>query len=151
MAADLLDRERRAKPRLLVSFFRSLSKERIPSGQTIRRRITTIMRGLAIEGHAIMIGQGAAGATQDLPGGLRVRLEAPLDWRVKQVAFREGLSETQAKLRIQAMEREREYLQKLYIAKSYRKPFSLVYDCSAFSLTQIAQQMVYAMKLKKLL
>lgn len=152
LASGLLERERRAKPRLLVSFFRSLSRERIPSGQAIRRRITTIIRGLAINGYAILIGQGAAGATLDLPGGVRVRLEAPLDWRVKQVAFREGASETKAKLRIQTMEREREYLRKLYLSKSdHTQPFNLVYDCSLFSLAQIAQQTVYAMKLKKLL
>ena len=152
MAANLLERERRAKPRLLVNFFRSLKKERIPSGLEIRNRITTIIRGLAIDGHAIIIGQGGAGATRDLPMGLSIRLEAPYDWRVKQVAFREGVSDTKAKLRIQEMEKERAYLRKLYEAKSQRHtPFNIVYDCSAFSLAQIAQQMVYAMQLRKMI
>jgi hypothetical protein len=152
MAANLLERERRAKPRLMVNFFRSLKKERVPSGLEIRNRITTIIRGLATEGHAIIIGQGGAGATRDLPMGLSIRLEAPYDWRVRQVAFREGVSDTKAKLRIQEMEKERAYLRKLYAAKNERHtPFSVVYDCSAFSLTQIAQQMVYAMRLRKMI
>ena len=149
MAEEILDRQRRARPRLITGFFKSLGKGRIPSGMQVRNQITTIIRGLAIEGRAIIIGQGGSGATMDLPNGLSVRLEAPEDWRVKQVAFRDGLTDTQARLRIRAKEREREYLRKLYQAKYRRTPaFNLLYDCSEFSLAQIAQQIVYALKLK---
>jgi len=148
LAAELLDRERRSKPRLIVDFFRSLSKGRIPSGYEIRNRITTIIRGLAMEGYAIIVGQGGAGATHDMPNGLSIRLEAPLGWRVKQVAYREGIDETKARMRIKATEKEREYLRKIYQARFARTPaFNLTYDCSAFTLAQIAQQVVYAMKL----
>ncbi len=149
LATELLERERRTKPRLIVDFFRSLSPERIPSGFEIRNRITTIIRGLAVEGYAILVGQGSAGATQDLPNGLSIRLEAPLDWRVNQVAYREGLTETAAKMRIGAVDEERDYLRKIYEAKFGRKPaFHITYDCSVFTLAQIAQHVVYAMKLK---
>lgn len=152
LAAELLEHQRRKKPRLIVDFFRSLSKERIPSGYEIRNRITTIIRGLAIEGCAIIIGQGSSGATHDLPNGISVRLEAPEDWRVKQVAFREELSETQAKLQIREMESQREYLRKIYEARFPRKPaFHLLYDCSVFTLAQVAQQVVYAMKLREII
>jgi hypothetical protein len=152
MAKEILERQRRNKPRLLVDFFRSLSGEKVPSGTEVRNRITTIIRGLAEEGHAILIGQGSAGATSDMKGGLSVRLEAPESWRVKQIAFREGLSDTESKLRIRAMERERNYLQKIYETRFPRKPaFHLTYDCSVFSLAQIAQHVVYAMKLRGML
>ncbi len=149
MAADILERQRRSKPRLLANFFRSFGHGQAPSGYKIRNQITTLIRGLAIEGHAILIGQGSAGATQDVPNGLSIRLEAPEDWRAKQVAFRDGLSETEAKLRIRAKEREREYLRKIYRARFPRKPaFHLAYDCSVFTLAQIAQHVVHAMELK---
>ncbi|MCJ7544332.1 MAG: cytidylate kinase-like family protein [Phycisphaerae bacterium] len=149
LAAELLERERRTRPHLIVDFFRSLSKERIPSGLEIRNRITTIIRGLAAEGYAIIIGQGGAGATQDMPNGLSVRLEGPLDWRVKQVAYREGIHDTQARMRIKAVDKEREYLRKIYEGQFGRKPaFHLTYDCSVFTLAQIAQHIVYAMKLR---
>lgn len=149
LATEILEHQRRAKPSMLVDFFRSLSKERIPSGYEIRNRITTIIRGLVTEGHAIVIGQGGAGATHDLPNGVSVRLEGPLDWRVKQIAFREQLTETEAKLRIQAKEQEREYLRKIYQTRFPRKPaFHLTYDCSVFSLAQIAQHIVNMMKLR---
>ncbi len=148
-AAELLEQERRAKPRLVVNLFRTLGREKIPSGYEIRNRITTIIRGLAIEGHAIIIGQGGAGATLDLPNGLWVRLEAPEEWRMREVALREGLSEPQAKKRVREMEREREHLRQIYRRRFPRTPaFHLTYDCSNFTLAQIAQHIVYAMKMK---
>ena len=135
-----------------MDFFRSLSSERIPSGLEIRNRITTIIRGLAVEGYAIIIGQGGAGATRTCPTGCPSAWKPRLDWRVKQVAYREGINETQARMRIKAVEEEREYLRKIYEAKFGRKPaFHLTYDCSVFTLAQIAQHIVYAMKLRRCL
>ncbi len=148
MAADLIERQRKAKPQRLMDFLRSVSGEKVPSGHEIRNRISRIIRELAIDGYAIIIGQGGAGATQDLPNGLSIRLEAPEDWRIKQIVFREGLSETQAALRLKAAEEEKEYIRKIYVARFPRKPaFNLVFDCSVFTLAQIAQNAAYSLKL----
>ncbi len=152
MAAEILDRERRSRPRLITDFFRSLSKDKTPSPQEIRNRIATIIRGLAIEGYAIIVGQGGAAAVAGLPRGFSVRLEAPEAWRVKQVAFRESLTETEATRRVQEMEEEREYLRKIYEKKFRNAPaFHLTYDNSIFTPAQMAQQVVYAMRLKNFL
>jgi cytidylate kinase len=147
----ILENQRRKKPSLIVDFFQSLSKDRIPSGYEVRNRITEIIRNLAIKGHAIIIGQGASGATQDLPNGLSVRLEAPEQWRVKQIAFRDGLTTTEAQAKIRQIEREREYLRKIYATRFPRTPpFHMTYDCSVFSLTQIAQNIVHMLHHKGL-
>ena len=75
--------------------------------------------------------------------------EAPEDWRSRQIAQREGIGEKKARERIRVIEHEREYLRKIYEAKFGQKPaFNITYDCSRFSLVQIAQQVVLAMKLK---
>jgi hypothetical protein len=151
VALEVIERERRAKPGLLKNFFRTISgqKERLPSGMEIRNRMTAIIRELAIDGHAILVGQGSAAATADIPNGISVRLEAPVDWRVKQIAFREGLSETQAKIHINEETERREYLRKIYERKYPRKPaFNLTFDASVFSLSQIAVTAHHAMKLK---
>lgn len=149
VAAEILDLQRRTKPSFLVDFFRSLSDERIPSGYEIRNRITTIIRGEAIRGHAVVIGQGSAGATADLPNGLSIRLEAPMEWRIKQVAFREQVSDDKAREMIDEMEKQRQYIRDIYEVRFPRKPaFHLSYDCSVFTLAKIAQHVTYAMKLR---
>lgn len=149
MATDLLERERHAKPGLLVDFFRAFSEKRIPSGYEIRNRITMIIRGLAMRGHAVILGQGGAGATQDLPHGLSIRLEAPEEWRIRQIAFRDQIGMDEAGKRIRQIEKERSYLREIYEKRFPRKPaWNLTYDCSVFSLAQIAQQVVQAMRMK---
>jgi cytidylate kinase len=150
LGAEFIERQRRTKPSMIVDFLLSLKRDKTPSGYEIRRRITAIIRTLAIEGHAIIIGQGGAGATQDIPNGLSIRLEAPEDWRVKQVAFTDGMTEPDARQKVRDREREREYLRKLYETKYPRRPaFNITYDCSMFSLAHIAQHIVQMMKYMK--
>ncbi|MBN1554925.1 MAG: cytidylate kinase family protein [Phycisphaerae bacterium] len=153
MAPEILERRRRQKPGLLGNFFQSFSgKKSVPSGLEIRNRMTAIIRELAIEGRCLLVGQGSVGATVDVPNGLSVRLEAPEEFRLKQIAFREALSETQAKIRVAEEMEKREYLQKIYERRFPRKPaFHLTFDCSVFSLAQIATMVYRAMKIKKLI
>jgi len=149
LAAEFLDGLRREKPSLIVDFFRALSRDRIPSGYEVRHRITTIIRGLAMKGCAIIVGQGGAGATADLPNGISIRLEAPEGWRARQIAQREGITEARARVKVRAKEQEREHLRTIYQKRFHREPpFDIVYDCSAFTLAQIAQHVAYAMRLK---
>ena len=147
--AETLERQRRTRPGILVDFLRTLGGSKLPSGYRVRSRMADLIRGLAVEGHAIFVGQGSAGATHDLPRGISIRLEAPEPWRVKQIAFREGIGETEARRHVREMEREREYMRKIYQARYPRQPaFHLTYDCSVFSLAQIAVHVVQAMKMK---
>ena len=151
MAADIIDRERKSRPGMVTDLFRSLRREKVPSGYEIRNRITTIIRGLAAEGHAIIVGQAGASATHDLPNGLWVRLEAPEEWTAREVALREGLTEAQARKRVREMEKERESLRKIYAKRLSRTPaYHLIYDCSAFTLAQIAKHIVAAINMRVL-
>jgi cytidylate kinase len=149
LAQEFIEQEMSSKHSVLVDFFRTFSTGHIPSGYEIRNRITTIIRGLAIQGHAIIIGQGASGATQDLPNGLSLRLEAPEDWRVRQVSAEEGLDAVEARQKIHEVEAQRDYLRHIYELRFPRKPaFHILYDCSAFSVSELAQHIVAMMKIK---
>lgn len=153
LSTEVLNRLRREKPRLLADFFRNLSaKKKAPGGYEIRNRIAEIVRALAHQGHCLLVGMGSAGATADMENGLRVRLEAPKEWRTERIVESEGISPVEARLLIQKFDKEREHLAKLYAVRYQREPaFDLVYDCSTFSLGQITQHIIYAMKLKKMI
>jgi hypothetical protein len=149
MAEEALQQERLARPHLILDFFRGFSESRIPSGYEIRRRITVILRKLAIGGRAILVGQGSTPATTDLPNGLSVRLEAPEEWRVQQISIREGIGAERAMKRIRDKEKEREYLREFFAKKFPRTPpFHLTFDCSVFTLAQIARQVALALQQK---
>ena len=82
LAEEIIERERIAKPSLLKDFFRGMRKSGIPDGYEIRNKITVMVRTVAFEGYAIIIGQGGTAATADLGNGLSVRIEASKEWRI---------------------------------------------------------------------
>jgi len=153
LAAELVEKIWAREPRLVVDFFRSfLSKKKVPSGYEIRNRITSIIRGMAYEGYVIIVGQGGAGATTGIENGLNIRLEAPEDWRAKEVAKSYGCGLAEATSIVRKREKEREYLRRMYLMRYPREPqFHIVYDNSYFGLTTIANHVVHAMRLKQLI
>jgi hypothetical protein len=151
VAQDMLQYEQTHKPSLIEDFFRSFSEEHIPSGYEIRRRITMIVRGVAIQGHAILIGQGGTAATRDLGNGLSIRLEAPEQWRARQTAAEENVATERAIKEIREIDAEREYVRRFYESHPPRRPgFDIVYDCSALTHEQIARHVVGMMRIMRL-
>lgn len=152
IAETLVDELRTRKPAVLSDFLRSFSGAKMPSGFEVRHRITAIIRGLAYDGYNIIVGQGAAGAAADIGNGISIRIEAPLDWRAERVCKSEGMTPAQARLKIRRRDKEREYLRKIYAMKYPREPaFDIVYDNSHFTAPDLAQHIVYMMKLKRMI
>ena len=59
-------------------------------------RVKRAVRDLAAQGQVILIGHGSIYMTRDLPGGVHVRLIAPLKLRIKSVSARFQLSPADA-------------------------------------------------------
>lgn len=74
----------------------------------IYRRVIGTMRSLARAGRAVLVGRGGVYATQDLPGGVHVRLVAPLEARIEHMASLKKLSETEAAEEVSRIEHDRE-------------------------------------------
>jgi hypothetical protein len=60
------------------------------------RCVIVAIRALAQAGHAIIVGRGGVFAAGDFPGGIHVRLVAPLEYRIQQVAAAHNMSPHQA-------------------------------------------------------
>lgn len=152
LAEEVIEKERIAKPSLLKEFFRGVRRNNIPGGFEIRNNITNLVRTIAFEGHAIIIGQGGAAATADLEGGLSVRVEAPKEWRAIRVSRRDNFTLKEAIARIETIEKERAHLRDIYEEKNPRVPaFNLMIDNSKLSLEEIADIVVFVMQKKGLL
>ena len=149
---EMLERERFSKPSMLKELVRGARKSNIPDGYEIRNKITIMLRTLAFEGHSILVGQGATAATADLDNGISIRVEAPRDWRITRVCTREDLTTEQASAKMEEIEKTRTMLRKVYEKKEPRTPaYDLMFDNSAFTLEQIADMTIYAMRQKGLL
>ncbi len=152
LTEDVIEKERLAKPSLLREFFRGVRRNSIPGGYEIRNKITLMVRTVAFEGYAIIVGQGGTAATADLEGGLSVRIEAPKEWRIIRVSRRENLHKDKAAARIAAVEKQRVHLRQMYEEKNPREPaFNLIIDNSMFNTEQAADLIITAMEQKGLL
>jgi len=152
LTQDIIERERLSKPSLLKDFLRGLKKSSIPDGYEIRNKITLMVRTVAFEGYAVIIGHSGNAATADIDNGISVRIEAPKDWRIARISIREKIDKTAAGAKIEEIERQRQYLRKLYEEKNPREPaFALVFDNSIFKKEQISDLILQAMEQKGLI
>ena len=152
LAEELIERKRYAGPSIVKEFFRGMSKGGIPDDYEIRSKIANMVRTVAYEGYAIIIGQGGTSATVDIPNGLSIRLEAPKKWRLIRVCQRDNLSKEAALAKIEHEEEKRAYLRKLYEEANPHMPaFTLTIDNSVFKAEQIASLIYYTMQLKNML
>jgi hypothetical protein len=152
LTEEVIEKERKAKPSLIREFFRGVRRNNLPGGYEIRNKITLMVRTVAFEGHAIIIGQGGTAATADLEGGISVRIEAPKEWRIVRVSRRDDMLKDAAASKLEKIEKERAHLRDIYEEKNPRKPaFNLTIDNSRFTLDEIADQIIYAMEQKGLL
>jgi cytidylate kinase len=151
LTEEMLEKERKSKPSLLKDFLRGLKKNDIPDGYEVRNKITMMVRTIAFEGHAVIVGQGGTAATADLARGLSVRIEAPRDWRITRICRRDSLDKQTAIAKIAEYEKKREHLRLIYERQNPREPaFNLVFDNAMFSNEVIAEMIVKAMEEKGL-
>jgi len=152
LTEEILEKERVSKPSLLKDFLRGLKKSGIPDGYEIRNKITMMVRTIAFEGHAVILGQGGTAATGDLANGLSVRVEAPRDWRIARICRREKLDKQAAVAKIDEVEKERDRLRQIYERQNSREPaFNLAFDNASFKNEQIADLVIASMEEKKLI
>ena len=152
LSEEVIERERQRRPSFILDFFRSLHGSKIPDSLSILKSVTTIVRTIAFEGRAIIVGHGATAATCEIDNGLNIRIEAPRQWRLRRLCSRDGVSFQEAEKLIQETESGRKHLDKIYRKWNPRKPaFSMVFDNSTFTDEQIVEHVILAMEQKNLI
>ncbi|MDX9881009.1 MAG: cytidylate kinase-like family protein [Prolixibacteraceae bacterium] len=86
----------------------ALGDKRFKSERKIRKTVAGFIRSIATDGHCIIVGRGGHLIARDIRNSLHLRFKAPLDWRVKKIARRHRISETEALKFIGKTEKERE-------------------------------------------
>jgi len=104
------------EPHWLAQMFKGFGAA-TPEGPTrpqVYRRVVNTIRQLARDGRCVIVGRGAALATADMPGGVHVRLVAPYENRVANLAAQRQMSRAHAGAEVQRLDRARERFFKQY-------------------------------------
>ena len=122
------------------------------SSTRVRRITREVIGSIARKGHVILVGRGGVAITQGYPSSLHVRLQAPLDWRIREVSRRRGISEAEALHLAVETDRKRKELIEIFQGKKFENTlFDLIFNCKSLSTQEIIEGIIHMMEKKKMI
>jgi cytidylate kinase len=118
-----------------------------PTDAQIYRKVVYTIRDLARRGHAVIVGRGAALATADMPAGVHVRLVAPLEQRIANLAEVHNMSKAHASAEVHRLDKARDrFFQRFWrIEHLTAEHFHLTLNTARLSEDQLVQTILAAM------
>lgn len=113
------------------------------------RHLVQVILSLADHGRAVFVGRGINFIT-DRKMGMHVRVTASLESRIERYAKQQGVSEKEARKRVEGMDRERaEYIWQ-YFRQDTTDPhhYDLVINVEHYTNEQVAEMIIGAMEIK---
>jgi len=135
----------------LEEFFNSFTHY-YPSDKKIRNTIAKVIREIALQGHAIIVGRGGIAITRDIPRSLHIHLHAPLEWRAIRISERYNCSLEEAKAQCIDIDKKREEFKNYFEGKGtdYTWP-DLTINCMTLTIEEIVEIIIKAAELKNLI
>lgn len=105
------------------------------------RKLAEVIRSLAVHGNSVIVGRGSYWLTQGLKNGLHVRLVAPRDWRIANIATGRNLTFNEAAKIVALGEKQRNQFIKTYFVSDAERPMmhDLTINMAQFNVAQAAE------------
>jgi cytidylate kinase len=130
----------------------SNSKVYDDNDQQVIDTVKKIIRSIAEDGHCIIVGRAASVIASDIPQCLRIKLQAPLDWRINRVMQLSNLSFSDAKSYVDQIDSQRSLFVK-HVAgrKLVSTDFDLIFNYATMIDDHIVDTIVNVLKNKKVI
>lgn len=104
----------------------------------IRNTIAKVIRNMACEGNAIIVGRGGVAITRDIARSLHIMLEAPLEWRMLRISENYNISLNEAKKWAIEIDKKRKEFREYFQGKNtdYTR-FDITINCMTFTIEEI--------------
>jgi len=124
-----------------------------PPQVTVYKKMAEIIRTFATNGNVIIVGRGGNVITKDMKNGLRIRIIAPLDWRIKNLSESTNISTKKAKKIIEnkTIRRDSFFKEFTKINIDNLNHYHLVINNSITNMEEAASLIIEVMKIKGLL
>ncbi|MBC8286813.1 MAG: cytidylate kinase-like family protein [Nitrospinae bacterium] len=126
----------------------------ITSGAILQKdyvlRITRLMEAIVINENAILLGRGANFILNERKEGLRIKLTAPLDDRIKNIMEVRSLPLKEAEQIVKEKDKEREAFISAYFKAATAPEFDLAFNTSVIDADMICEMIKFALKKKGL-
>ena len=122
------------------------------SDRKIRNTVGRVIRNIACEGYAVIVGRGGVAITRDISHSLHINLEAPLEWRVLRISEKNLLTLEDAEKYAHDIDRKRKQFREYFEGKNtdYTK-FDLTFNCMTLSIDEIVKIILKAVEVRNLI
>jgi len=121
------------------------------SSRKIKKILDDVIRTLALQGHLVIVGRGSVAILQGCPHALHIRLQAPLEWRVREIITSRGLKEAEALKITNETDQKRTAMIELLLGRKFdQNLFDVVFNCNTFSKEEIVQSILRIMEVRNL-
>lgn len=129
------------------------SKKYHRSDKKIRKSIANVIKGIANDGNVVIVGRGGVAITKDCPDAFHIKLQAPLEWRVKGViSRRENMSyEDGVKYTLDYDKKRKRFLDYYWGGESDNSIFDAIFNCSTMSVEEIVESIIQILKMRGLI
>ena len=117
IAAELIESLEDSTHSWLADLFTGMSYDDRPElvdEARVYHKVAATIRALAKVGHVVIVGRGGVCITRGMPGGIHIRLIAPMDHRVANMARQLNYTNTAAKAWVQQMDHNRAQFYRRY-------------------------------------
>jgi hypothetical protein len=116
----------------------------LPDDFAIVHRLRDAVRRLAAQGHVVLVGHGAVFMTRDMPGGIHIRLVAPLRQRTENLAHSLEVPFAEAAERLKVLQRNwTAYLRRFWPTQSLApETFAATFNAAALDQTHLVHCIV---------
>ena len=120
-----------------------------PDDQAVIDTVRDVVMRIAEEGHYIIVGRAASVIAGEIPGILRIKLQAPLEWRVNRIMQISNLSHADARDYVLKVDQERElFIEHVAGQKLDNTDFDLIFNYSTMIDDHIVDTIVNILKNK---
>jgi len=132
----------------LLSSFSSNYK----STQKIRKTIRDVIQTFTKKGYVIFVGRGSVAITHDMPNSLHIRLQAPLDWRVRCVSELKRIPVSDAWRVVVETDKKRTAMIESFLGhKLEPELFDAIFNCKTLSNPDIVSTIIKMMETLKMI
>ena len=122
------------------------------SDNLIRKTIINVMKEFAETGNTIIVGRAGVALSQHVDRSFNIRLMAPIQWRIKHISRKHGITEEAAKKYIDEIDyRRTQLIEEFYGNKLEDSMFDVIFNCESFSKEEIVNSSLELMKVKGLI
>jgi len=122
------------------------------SDRRIRNTVGRVIRNIACEGYAVIVGRGGVAITHDIPLSFHVNLDAPLEWRIIRASEKHNISLEEAEKMTKDIDKKRKQFREYFEGKNtdYTQ-FDLTINCMTLSIDEIVKIILKAAEIRKLI